>query len=145
MDSEPCCSFLGRQCCRPCCLPDRAFVAQGEKGFVRTAAEEPAVQWGPLCLHSRDAGMLDASPGEAPPPPRTNGDPEAQRRCRRPSSRSQFPPPQPTALKHEIHLTLKSPVSSHRVNSVLSLTWAKRPLPLTLNFSSSTDHKHIHN
>lgn len=90
-------------------------------------------------------GMLDASPGEAPPPPRTNGDPEAQRRCRRPSNRSQFPPPQPTALKHEVHLTLKSPVSSHRVNSVLSLTWAKRPLPPTLNFSSSTDHKHIHN
>lgn len=141
MDSEPCCSFLGRQCCRPCYLPDRAIVAQGEKGFVRTAAEEPAVQWGPSCLHSRD---VRCQPGEAPPPPRTNRDLEAQRGCRRPSNRSQFPPPQPFALKHEIHLTLRSPVSNHRVNSVLPLNWARGPLTYSLKFSSSTNHKHVY-
>lgn len=113
-DSEPCCSFLGRQCYRPCYLPDSAIVAQGEKGFVRTAGGETAVQWGSLYLHSRDA---DASPGEATPPSRTNGEPEALRGFRRTISRSQLPPPQPTALKHETHLTLKSLVSKHRVNT----------------------------
>lgn len=38
MDSELGCSSLRRQCCRPCYLPGSAIVAQGEKGFVRTAA-----------------------------------------------------------------------------------------------------------
>lgn len=116
-DSEPCCSFLGRQCYRPCYLPDSAIVAQGEKGFVRTAGEETVVQWGSLFLCSRDA---DASPGEAPPPSRTNGEPEAQRGCGRPFSRSQLLPPQPTALKHGTHRPLKSLVLKHRVKALNS-------------------------
>lgn len=108
-DTEPCCSFLGRQCFRPCYLPDSAIVAWAEKGFVRTVGQETAGQWGSLYLYSRDA---DASPGEAPPPPRTNGEPEAQRGCARPFSRSQLLPPQPTPLKHETPLTLKGLVRS---------------------------------
>lgn len=126
-DSGPCCSFLGRQRCRPCYLPDKAIVAQGKKGFVRTAAEQPAVQWGPLCLRSRD---VRRGPAEAPPPPRTNRDPEAQRGCGRPSNRPRFPPPQPFALKLEIHLTLRSPASKHRANSVVPLDWARGPRPI---------------
>ena len=90
-------------------------------------------------------GMFDATPGEAPPPPRTNRDPEAQRGCGRPSNRSQFPAPQPFVLKHEIHLTLRSPASKHRVNSVLPLNWARVPLTHTLKFSSSTNHMYTIN
>lgn len=127
-DSELCCSFLGRQCYRPRYLPDSAIVAQGEKGFVWTAGEETAVQWGSLFLHSRDA---DASPGEAPPPSRTNEEPEAQRGCRRTTSRSQLPPPQPTVLKHENNLTLKSLVSKHRVN-----TGQRSPCPGSQNLAA---------
>lgn len=92
----------------------------------------PRVLWGCSC-----------QPWQGLPPPRTNGEPEAQRLCGRPSSRSQLPAPPPIALKREIYLTLKSPVSKHRVNSVLPFTQGKGPLPHTLKLSSSTNCKHI--
>lgn len=110
-DSEPCCSLLGRQCCRPCYLPDTAIVAQGEKGFVRTAARSLQFN-GALYVCTPGMHWMAAMDGEALPPPRTSGQPWAQRGCGRPSSRSQIPPPQPTTLKHEIPPTPKSPVST---------------------------------
>lgn len=74
-----------------------------------------------------------------PPPPRTNGEPGAQRGCGRPSSRSQpWLPPQSTTLKHEIPLILKSAITKY----LLLLTLDKGPKPCTFKCGGSPSHKY---